>query len=157
VHPRIATGGAIWTISDVAALKRAGVTHVATMAIELEHQTKRALRGTGIKFLLNGVLDDGEWKDTAFFKVTIDFALDALRDPDAKVVVTCAAGINRGPSGAYAVLRALGYSADDAFDAIVTARPEAQVLYRDDADAAVIELGYADSHERAASRRGARW
>lgn len=140
VADRIATGGKIWDESDVAAMLAAGITHVVTAAIELEQETHRVLAGRFVH-LANGVHDDGLWKETAWFRASIDFTLEALRDPDARVLLHCGAGINRGPSSAYAVLRALGHSRHEALRMITEARPIAAVLYANDADDAIEELG----------------
>jgi Fe-S cluster assembly protein SufB len=58
-------------------------------------------------------------------------------------VHNCAAGINRGPSTAYSLMRALGWPAADAEAAIRAARPQVGLAYKGDADAAVAALGYA--------------
>ena len=140
VTPQIATGGMIWDERDVAAMVAAGITHVLTAAIELEQDTRRLLGGRFVH-LANGVPDDGLWKSPTWFRATIDFALEALRDPDARILLHCGAGINRGPSSAYAVLRALGHSRLEARRMITDARPIAAVLYANDADEAIEELG----------------
>ena len=157
VTERIATGGMIWDERDVAAMKAAGITHVLTAAIELERETHRVLAGR-FGHLANGVHDDGLPKSPTWFRGSIDFALEALRDPDAQILLHCGAGINRGPSSAYAVLRALGHSPDEAFRMITDARPIAAVLYANDADEAIEELGLGSdrksAHRRATRRTG---
>ena len=50
--------------------------------------------------------------------------------------------INQGPSMAYAIMRAMGFSASDAEGCIRAARPYVGLLYRADADRAVVNLGY---------------
>jgi predicted protein tyrosine phosphatase len=140
VTDRIATGGMIWDADDVAALEAAGITHVVTAAVELEEQTRRILADRFVH-LANGVHDDGLWKSPTWFRRTINFTVGALRDPDARVLLHCGAGINRGPSSAYAVLRALGHSPSNAYGLITDARPIAAVLYARDADEAIAVLG----------------
>jgi len=56
----------------------------------------------------------------------------------------CAAGINRGPSTAYAILIALGLRHHEARAMIVTHRPQTIVgmRYADDAERAITALGY---------------
>jgi len=149
VTPQIATGGMIWDERDVAAMKAAGITHVVTAAIELERETHRVLAGRFVH-LANGVHDDGLPKSPTWFRGSIDFALEALRDPHARILLHCGAGINRGPSSAYAVLRALGHSPDEAFRMITDARPIAAVLYANDADEAIEELGLGSDRKSAA-------
>ena len=140
VTDRIATGGMIWDEEDVAAMEAAGITHVVTAAIELEDDTWRVLAGR-FAHLCNGVHDDGAWKSPDWFGRSIEFTLAALQDPDARVLLHCGAGINRGPSSAYAVLRALGHSPSDAYRLVTEARPIACVLYANDADEAIEALG----------------
>ena len=48
----------------------------------------------------------------------MDFALDALQAANAKVFIHCAAGVHRAPMMALAVLRALGFSLEDAMQRI---------------------------------------
>lgn len=153
VHPRIATGGAIYSPDDVDTLIRSGITHVVTQAAELDYETHALLAGR-LPHLRNGRGDDGIWKGKDWFAPVLDFTADALRDPNAKVYIHCGAGINRGPSGAYAVLRGLfGYSPDAAMEALNTARPITKhgVAYQLCADVALKELGYTkDGPERPA-------
>jgi protein-tyrosine phosphatase len=44
----------------------------------------------------------------------VDFALEALQDPQAKLLIHCAAGVHRAPMMTLAVLRAQGWSLRDA-------------------------------------------
>ena len=55
----------------------------------------------------------------------------------------CAAGVNRGPSMAAAILMALGVNGPTVWQMIVSARPQVSLAYFDDAVAAVASLGYA--------------
>jgi hypothetical protein len=154
VTSRIATGSAVGSEADVRELIRVGVTHVATVAVEWETWTDRLLRGR-IAHLPNGIVDDFGHQEASWFQDTVEFALAALRDPAAKVYVSCAAGINRGPSGAYAVLRAYGVSPTEAYSAIVAARQIAEdgVVYRWCSDAALTGLPcIAPGHWRYSSR-----
>jgi hypothetical protein len=141
VTERIATGGAIRCEEDVAALLAARITHVVTVAVELEDETRELLAGR-VVHLINGVPDDGCRKSPGWYERTITFALEALRDTNARILLHCGAGMNRGPSAAYAVLRALGHHRSDALRMIISARPIAAVSYATDADCAVEELGF---------------
>ena len=109
---------------------------------ELEELSVR-LAGDRLAVLPNGTDDDGEPKSPSWFGRIVRFALDALRDPDARVYLHCAAGINRGPSAAYVVLRALGHSPGEAFGLIKAARSQAGIIYADSADDAIEALGMA--------------
>ena len=144
VHPRVATGGAPGSKRDIRILREAGITAIVTLAVELERETADLVAGR-IPHLLNGIHDDGECQPTEWFARTIEFAKVNLADPDAKLYVHCAAGINRGPSGAYAVLRALGDSPSEARARIVEARPITRLglAYAGCADAAIDALGFA--------------
>ena len=140
VTDRIFTGGGIWSAHDVDRLVAVGVTHVVCAAEELDGLSVR-LAGDRLAVLPNGTDDDGEPKSPSWFGRIVRFALDALRDPDARVYFHCAAGINRGPSAAYVVLRALGHSRAEAFGLIKAARSQAGIIYADSADAAIVALG----------------
>ena len=69
----------------------------------------------------------GEW-----FEDLTAWAVDALDDPDARLLVHCHMGVNRGPSAAFAILLALGWDPFDALDAIRDARPIAYIAYAED-------------------------
>jgi predicted protein tyrosine phosphatase len=122
-------------------LVEAGFTHVVCAAEELEALSLR-LAGHRLTVLPNGTDDDGQPKSPSWFGRIVSFTLDALRDPRAKVYFHCSAGVNRGPSAAYVVLRALGHTPAEAFGLIRDARPKAGILYSDSADAALEALGF---------------
>ena len=67
--------------------------------------------------------------------------------PGQIVFTHCAAGHNRGPSLAYAVLRAQGWYAKDAIDLIHVERPATigGIVYAADADRALKQLGWTRS------------
>ena len=155
VTDRIFTGGGIWSMKDVDRLVAVGVTHVVCAAGELEELSVR-LAGDRLAVLPNGTDDDGEPKSPSWFGRIVRFALDALRDPDAKVYLHCAAGINRGPSAEYVVLRALGHSPEEAFGLIKAARSQAGIIYADSADAAIEAFGMAPYDMAPRSRPRAR-
>ena len=159
VTDRIFTGGGIWSMKDVDRLVAVGVTHVVCAAEELEELSVR-LAGDRLAVLPNGTDDDGEPKSPSWFGRIVRFALDALRDPDARVYLHCAAGINRGPSATYVVLRALGHSRGEALGLIKAARGQAGIIYADSADDAIEALGMApyvaDSRSRPRARAAGR-
>jgi protein-tyrosine phosphatase len=94
---------------------------------------------SGLLVLWNGVPDDGVPKPPAWFDRTLQFALPALSQPHTRVYAHCAAGINRGPSSTYAILRALGLTAEAAEKMIRDVRPQVALAYKADADKAVEE------------------
>ena len=85
--------------------------------------------------------DDGHLKSVAWFQPAIDFAMGPLAHPRFIVCTHCAAGINRGPSIAYSILRAQGLDEQLAFLMLKKARPQVNVAYRNDADAALLTQG----------------
>jgi dual specificity phosphatase 3 len=112
----------------------AGITHLIDCRPEGAPDQAHASEAVpDIDYLLNGQDDNGQTMPDAWFDTGVDFALEALKDPDAMVLAHCHMGINRGPSMALAILLATGMTPDDALDAITNARPCAEVAYADDA------------------------
>src|SRR5229473_1103415 len=95
ITSRLACGAAIQP-GDVAEYIRQGVTHVIDCRAEFDDTAEFA--GKGISVLWIGVNDDGQPKPLEWFAKGIQFALDALSHPHAKIDAHCAAGVNRGPS-----------------------------------------------------------
>lgn len=120
VTDRIAVGGGIWVVERMAEVAAAGVTHVIDMQMEFD-DTPLGKR-IGVEVLWNPVDDDFEPKGTAVFERGVEFALRALKDPQAKLLVHCAAGVHRAPMMALAVLCATGYRLDEAKELIQTKR-----------------------------------
>jgi dual specificity phosphatase 3 len=139
VTPRLATGGALTGPTDLDALKAGGITHVIDCRVEFDDGGLLAQR---FHYLFDPTADDGTPKPPEWFQPGIAFGLQALSVPANRVYVHCAAGVNRGPSMCYAIMRAFGWSAADALATIKAARPVAQVRYSNDADAAITALGY---------------
>jgi protein-tyrosine phosphatase len=123
VADRIAVGGGIWTDERMIEVVRAGVTHIIDM--QLEYDDTPLAEPYGVKVLWNPTDDDFRSKPPALFQRGVDFALAALDDPESKVFIHCAAGVHRAPMMALAVLRALGFSLQDAMDVIQARRPVA--------------------------------
>ena len=141
VNGRVATGAAITIQADVDDLLASAVTHIIDCRAEFDDW--QLLAQSGVSYLWNGTQDDGNPKPTEWFEKSISFALAALAHPKNKIYAHCAAGSNRGPSTAYAILRALGYPAGLAETQIRLARPQVGLRYKNDADSAVVLLGYA--------------
>jgi protein-tyrosine phosphatase len=121
---RIAVGGGIWNAENMAAVSRAGITHIINMQIEFPDDTKLA-EPFGIKVLWNPVDDDFEEKPPEVFEKGVEFALPALEDPTAKLLIHCAAGVHRAPMMTLALLGVMGWAVEDAMDLIETKRPAA--------------------------------
>jgi protein-tyrosine phosphatase len=141
---RLATGAAFTNSSDVDLLAQAGITHVIDCAIELESSDGSLLSAhkPGFVYLPNGVDDDGRPKPAGWFARSIDFALTAMSTPGTKIYAHCAAGINRGPSTAYAILLAMGIEPAMAEQMIRGVRPIVGLAYKADAENAVVTLKY---------------
>jgi hypothetical protein len=120
-------------LDDLVAIQNAGVTHILDNRIEWSDEDFIRTQAPDLGFLWNGADDMGQPMPDAWFDVGVDFALEALEDPDAQVLAHCHAGINRGPSMAYAILLAMGMEPVDALTAIRQARPIAAIAYDCDA------------------------
>lgn len=124
--PRLAVGGGIWTRENLDQLQRAGFTHILNVQSEFDD---RALGTDGDHhplILHLGTDDDLQPKPAELFFRGVRFALAALSEPQAKVLVHCASGIHRGPMMALAILRALGYARADALRLVQARRPQAE-------------------------------
>ena len=121
ITDRLALGGGIWTDDNMQQLVRAGITHVIDMQIEFD-DTQLA-DPYGVEVLWLPVDDDFKPKAAELFQRGAEFARRALDEPEGKLYVHCAAGVHRGPMMALAVLRVLGWTAEDAMSAIEHRRP----------------------------------
>lgn len=110
-----------------------GVTHIIDCRIEWSDEEYVAERAPEIKYLQAPHDDNGSRASAKWFDLGVDFAKEALNDEEAKVYVHCHMGVNRGPSMAFAILLALGWEPLTAYDRIVEVRPEACVLYAQNA------------------------
>jgi 8-oxo-dGTP pyrophosphatase MutT (NUDIX family) len=137
VTDRLWTGGdrgrtsmATW----LAQLQSAGIGHVIDCRPHgRADQAYAQAHAPHVDYLLAGQPDNGQTMPDDWFADGVDFALHAMRDPAAQVLVHCQLGINRGPSMAYAILLAQGMKATDALATIRAARPIARVAYAKDA------------------------
>jgi 8-oxo-dGTP pyrophosphatase MutT (NUDIX family) len=137
VTERLWTGGdrgrtsmATW----LAQLQSAGITHVIDARPHgRADQAYAQAHAPQIGYLLNAQVDEGQEMPDRWFADSVDYALHAMRDPGAQVLVHCQMGWNRGPSLAFAVLLSQGMTPEQARSAIKGARPIAQIRYADDA------------------------
>ena len=120
---RIGVGGGIWNAVNMAAVARAGVTHIIDMQLEFD-DTPLAV-GTGVAVLWNPTDDDFEMKPADLFRRGVGFAESALQENDAKVFIHCAAGVHRAPMMALALLGSMGWDLEDAMELIESRRPVA--------------------------------
>ena len=140
VTDRIWTGGDLPSHLDDAAMlvdladyQRVGITHILDNRIECSDEAFVEAHAPRMTYWWNGQDDAGQAMPADWFYDGVDFALEALRDPDAQVLIHCHMGINRGPSMAFAVLLATGMEPVEALDAIRKARPIAAISYAHDA------------------------
>jgi protein-tyrosine phosphatase len=121
VTGRIAVGGGIWNAANMAAVARAGVTHIIDMQIEFDDTA--LAEPHGIEVLWNAVDDDFQPKPPEIFRRGVEFALAALDQPGTKLYIHCAAGVHRAPMMALAVLCALSWKMQEAMQLIEARRP----------------------------------
>lgn len=138
ITERLFCGGQINDSADVNALCLAGITHVIDAQIE---RNDGPLMISGIRYLWAPTADDGVHpKPVEWFKDAISFAMSAFLLPGCAVLTHCRAGVNRGPSLAYAIMRAQGWSAGQAMAQLKANRPIVQVAYANDAEVALKSL-----------------
>jgi len=121
VTDRIALGGGIWNERNMAEVARSGITHVIDMQIEFD-DTPLA-EPFGVEVLWNPTDDDFLPKPPELLERGVEFALAALKDPEAKVYIHCAAGVHRAPMMALAILCASGWEIGPAMYMVETRRP----------------------------------
>jgi protein-tyrosine phosphatase len=121
ITERVALGGGIWNARNMEELAQAGVTHVVNMQIEFDDRP--LAEPYGVRVLWNPTDDDFLPKAPELLKRGVDFALEALDEPTARLYVHCAAGVHRAPMMALAVLCALEWEMEAAMRLIETRRP----------------------------------
>ena len=121
VTERIALGGGIWNAQNMEELARAGVTHILNMQIEFDDQP--LAQRHGIRVLWNPTDDDFLPKPAELLRRGVDFAYQALGDPQGRLYVHCAAGVHRAPMMTLAVLCAMEWEIEAAMVLIETRRP----------------------------------
>lgn len=85
-----------------------------------------------IDYLQIGVKDAGQRMPAEWFDDGTEYALQQIKQRQV-VLAHCQAGINRGPSMAFAILIASGWDTIDALKHIQSVRPIARILYAEDA------------------------
>jgi hypothetical protein len=111
-----------------------------------------------IRYVHHGIDDIGQHVAPGWFDQLVAAAAPRPEDPADGVLVHCHMGINRGPSGAYALLLAAGHDPVGAIELIRTRRPIAGVSYAEDALAWWHDHSAASGETRRAQRAAlARW
>jgi len=123
VTDRIAVGGGIWNAENMAAVARAGITHIIDMQIEFDDRPLAEPHGIAVCW--NPVDDDFAPKRADVFRRGVDFALAALEENGTKLFVHCAAGVHRAPMMTLALLGVMGWTLQDAMQLIEGRRPAA--------------------------------
>ncbi len=118
---RLALGGGIWNSENMAAVARAGITHIIDM--QLEFDDTPLAEPHGIEVLWNPTDDDFEPKPVELFQRGVEFTEKALHDEGARVFVHCAAGVHRAAMMTLAILCADGWNLEEAMQTIVSRRP----------------------------------
>ncbi len=121
ITDRIAVGGGIWNADNMAAVARAGITHIIDMQIEFDDTPLAEPHAIGV--LWNAVDDDFQPKPSEVFQRGVEFALNALDEDAGKVFIHCAAGVHRAPMMTLALLCSLGWKLEDARCLIEARRP----------------------------------
>lgn len=88
---------------QLADLVAAGITHVVDLRAPRRGMPEWPAHA-GFVVRSAGVVDDGAPRSGEWFDAFVRWVVDVLAGPDTKVLVHCAMGSNRGPSGAFAVL-----------------------------------------------------
>jgi protein-tyrosine phosphatase len=123
VTDRIAVGGGIWNADNMAAVARAGITHIIDMQIEFDDTPLAGAHRIAVCW--NPVDDDFEAKPAKVFERGVEFALAALEEDGAKLFVHCAAGVHRAPMMTLALLGVMGWPVEAAMEMIEGKRPVA--------------------------------
>ena len=143
ITERLYIGAQINTDKDFETIKSLGITHIIDAQQERDDNAFEPKNMTGLTILWNPTPDDGVHpKPVSWVKNAVDFGMDALSHRGNIVLCHCAAGVNRGPSLGYAILRVLGLSKELAESLIRKNRPFVGLAYKDDVDAALVTLGW---------------
>jgi dual specificity phosphatase 3 len=138
IIPQLATGGDLPqnqqdAVGVLQKWRSLGITHVVDNRFEWTDENLVAEHCPEIQYLHHGVDDAGQQMPDWWFGIGTEWVRGALQDPQAKVLVHCHMGINRGPSMAYACLLMLGHDPIEAMTMIRSARPIAAIGYAENA------------------------
>jgi len=155
ITERVAVGGAIFTRENFEGIIRAGITHIINTQLEFDDRTLRRGDDREADILWLPLDDDLLPKPAEAFFPGVRYALEALEQPEAKVLIRCASGIHRAPMVALALLCVLGYRRDEALVLLHARRPQVHFpqVYLDSVDAFLAE--WETQYERRAGRREA--
>ena len=137
---RLLVGSRPQTLSDIERLRMASVSHIIDVC---EVDDALLLNGAdwismGIEgYLWNTAFDNGLPKPASWFLTSLHFAMPLMTVSGPVIYVHCYDGIDRGPSTAYAILRAMGLTQVQARLLLNIARPIALARYTGDTDQAI--------------------
>jgi predicted protein tyrosine phosphatase len=120
-------------LSQLVGWQAAGITDVVDLRMEWSDEDLLAHHAPAMRYHYLGTHDNGGAQSDDWFDEGIAVYRDARARHDARLLVHCHMGINRGPSMAYAMLLEDGWDAVAALEALRQARPIAAVAYARDA------------------------
>lgn len=137
VTPQLLVGGDLHpddahALVQVTELDRLGVRDILDARVEWSDEAFVRTHAPEIRYHHVGIDDAGQRVAGAWFTDAVSTAQAGLRE-GAVVYSHCHAGINRGPSLAFAVLLAEGWDLVDALTQIRRQRPIAAMAYAEDA------------------------
>jgi hypothetical protein len=110
-----------------------GITAIVDVRQEWSDESLVADYAPEIAYFHLGTHDNGGAQSPSWFADGLDALHEALETREAKVVVHCHMGVNRGPSMGFAYLLDQGWQPVEALTAIRSARPIAAIAYAQDA------------------------
>lgn len=145
--------GSVPTAASIPTYAAAGITHAVNCRAPLQNAISqdlwalRAVLGTD-RVASAPMYDHGRAQPSRLWAPAARFAAEALRDPDARVLVHCQQGRRRSVLVAYAVLRLRGLEGDAAARLVAESRAVARLVpaYRES-----VERWLAGEPSRAAS------
>jgi len=141
VNSRIITGSRPTDQFDVVSLwRKYTVSHIINVCLT-DDQPYVKLSGLNIQYFWNPTADDGQDKPAEWTQNTLRYVMPLMAQAGWVFYIHCYDGINRGPSTAYAILRACGFTSDQAGLLIRLSRPLATVgvRYADTVDDAIAQ------------------
>jgi len=141
VNERLAVGDAIESLYDARKIAASGVTKV--LNLRTNQDEAEWVQKAGMLYLANPTNGDTVTKPVDFWSTSINYFLQSLAEyPSCKMLVHCKHGVDRSPSTAYAMLRAIGAPAAKAWGHVTDAQPKATGVLNKQVEAALKSLGY---------------
>ena len=112
ITDQIAVGGGIWNEENMMEMVQLGTTHIINMQVEFDDRP--LAEPWDIKVSWIPIDDDFLPKSPEIFELGTEFAREALRDPEARLYIHCAAGVHRAPMMTLAVLCSMGWELEQA-------------------------------------------